>query len=123
MHITYWILAGLLALVFAAAGGMKTVRPQDQLGESGLAWAAAFPAWSVKVIGVLEVLGAVGVILPPLVNIAPVLAPIAATGLAVTMVGAIITHLMRGEAKAVPMNLVLLALSAATAWIGFILWA
>lgn len=123
MVIAYWILAGLLALAFLGAGGMKLARSKQQLGESGMGWVEDFPAGVVKMIGGLEVLGAVGVIVPPLVGIATVLAPLAATGLGLTMVGAIITHLRRHEAQMVPVNLVLLALSVATAAIGFVLWA
>ncbi|MEA4944604.1 MAG: DoxX family protein [Propionicimonas sp.] len=122
MTIAYWIVAGLLALAYLAAGGMKLAQPQHKLAASGMAWAGDFPAWSVKVIGLLEVLGAIGVILPPLTGIAPVLAPVAAIGLALVQVGAAITHLVRGEAKALPANIVLLALAVAAAWIGLLVW-
>ncbi|WDG18187.1 DoxX family protein [Microbacterium sp. Clip185] len=73
--------------------------------------------------GVVEVLGAVGLILPPLTGIAPILAPIAAIGLVLVQLGAVVFHLRRGEAKVVPMNLVLLMLAVAAAVLGFIVWA
>lgn len=122
MLIAYWIVAGLLALAYLAAGGMKLLQPQQKLASSGMAWAGAFPAWSVKLIGLLEVLGAIGLILPPLTAIAPVLAPVAAVGLVLVQVGAIVTHLARGEAKVLAANIVLLLLAVAAAWIGFVVW-
>lgn len=123
MLIAYWIIAGLLALFYLNAGGQKLARTQQKLAESGLAWAGAFPAWSVKVIGLLEVLGAIGLILAPLTGIAPALAPWAGVGLALVQVGATITHLVRGEVKMLPINIVLLLVAAAVAWIGFVQWA
>ncbi|MFV0452536.1 MAG: DoxX family protein [Propioniciclava sp.] len=123
MEIIYWILAGLLGFAFIAAGGMKLARSRQQLVDSGMAWAGAWPAWSVKAIAGLEVLGGLGLLLPPLTGIAPVLAPLAAVGLGLTMIGAIITHLSRGEKQAVPANVALLALAIAVAWIGFVVWA
>lgn len=122
MVIAYWILAGLLAVVSIAAGGMKVAQPPAKLAASGLAWAGDFPAWSVKTIGLLEVLGGVGLILPALTGIVPVLSPVAAVALGVVQVGAIITHLVRGEAKMLPANIVLLLLAVAAAWIGFLTW-
>lgn len=123
MLIAYWIIAGLLALVYMAAGGMKVAQPPAKLAASGLAWAGDFPVWTVKMIGLVEVIGGIGLLLPTLTGIAAVLSPIAAVGLAVVQLGAIITHLVRGEAKMLPANFVLLLLAVAAAWIGFLTWA
>lgn len=122
MQIAYWVIAGSLALVYLGAGSMKLFRPPAKLAQSGLAWTLDFPLWSVKVIGLLEVIGAVGLILPALAAIAPVLSPLAAVGLALIQLGALITHLIRGEAKVVPANLLLLAWAAAAACVGFLAW-
>ena len=122
MQIAYWIVAGLLALVYLGVGSMKLFQPPAKRAESGLAWAADVPAWAVKVIGLLEVVGAVGLILPALTGFAPVLSPLAAIGLALIQLGAVITHLVRGEAKVIPANLLLLAWAVAAAWIGFLAW-
>jgi uncharacterized membrane protein len=116
MNITLWIIAGLLAAAFLAAGLMKATQPQEKLAASGMTWAADFPAGAVKAIGVVEVLGALGLVLPAMVNIAPVLVPWAAVGIAVTMLGAAVVHLRRGEAKALPANLVILLLAVVVAW-------
>jgi uncharacterized membrane protein len=113
MNITLWIIAGLLAAAFLAAGLMKATQPQEKLAASGMTWAADFPAGAVKAIGVVEVLGALGLVLPAMVNIAPVLVPWAAVGIAVTMLGAAVVHLRQGEAKA---NLVILLLAVVVAW-------
>lgn len=110
MNITLWIVAGLLALAFLGAGTMKVVRTREQLAASGLAWTEDFSAGMVKTIGVLEILGALGLILPAVTGILPVLVPLSALGLALTMIGAIITHRRRREAFLPPV--VLLALAA-----------
>lgn len=123
MEIAYWIVAGVLVLAYVAAGGLKVVRPPAKLAESGLTWAPDFPAWTVKAIGVLEVLGAIGLILPPLTGVATVLAPLAAIGLVLVQVGAIITHVVRAEVKTLLVNIVLLVLAVAAAWLGFGVWA
>lgn len=110
-----WVLSGLLAVVFLAAGLAKLLTPREKLlANRNMGWVEDFSEPQVKGIGALEVLGAVGVVLPWLLDIAPVLTPIAAFGLAGIMVGAMATHLRRGEAKqALPVNLVLGALALA----------
>lgn len=123
MLIAYWIVAGLLALAYLGAGAMKVVRPPATLAESGLTWAPDFPLWTVKAIGIVEVLGALGLILPPLTGIATILAPLAAVGLVLVQLGAIITHVVRGEVKTLVVNIVLLVLAIAAAWLGFASWA
>src|SRR6218665_2547860 len=89
--IAYWIVAGLLAAFNLFAGGNKLVRSQAQL-EPMMAWAPTFPAWAVKGIGLAEVLGALGLVLPPLTGIAPVLALVAALGLALLQLIAAVFH-------------------------------
>lgn len=119
MNIALWIVAGVLAAAFLAAGLMKATKPKAALAESGLAWVEDFSPGQVKAIGALEVLGAIGLILPAALDIAPVLTPLAATGLAVTMVGAAAVHLRRGEKQMVPINVVLFALAAFVAVMRF----
>ncbi|HET7901849.1 MAG TPA: DoxX family protein, partial [Candidatus Nanopelagicales bacterium] len=67
-------------------------------------------------IGVLEVLGAIGLILPGITGIAPFLVPLAATGLALLMIGAIVVHARRGERQPIGANIVLLLLAVFVAW-------
>lgn len=116
MNILLWVVAGLLALAFLAAGAMKLTRPKAQLAESGLAWVEDFTPGAVKGIGAVEVLGALGLVLPAVTGIAPVLVPLAATGLALTMVGAAVVHVRRGETRMIVVNVVLLLLAAFVAW-------
>ena len=111
MNVTLWIIAGLLALAFAAAGAMKLAQPKAKLAESGMAWTEDFSEGQVKGIGAVEVLGAIGLILPAVLDIAPVLSALAAAGLAVTMLLATVVHARRGEKLNIPVTLVLAALA------------
>jgi len=117
MLIALWILNGLLALVFLGAGLSKLARPKAALAASGMGYVEDFTDTQVKLIGLVEVVGAIGLILPFLLGIAPVLTPIAAVGLAVTMIVATTVHARRKESL-VP-TLVLAALAIASAVLGF----
>jgi hypothetical protein len=117
MLIAYWIVAGLTALAFLAAGGMKLARSKEQLAASGMAWTEDFSAPVIKLIAAAEVLGALGLVLPMATGIAPVLSPVAGVCLAVIMVGAVVVHLRRHEP---PIPLALLALAVASAVLGFL---
>ena len=119
MNITLWIIAGLLAAAFAAAGLMKLAQPKAKLAESGMAWTEEFSEGQVKGIGAVEVLGAIGLILPAALGIAEILTPLAAAGLALTMVGATVVHARRGEKSNIPVTLILGALAAFVAVMRF----
>ena len=118
MLIALWILNGLLALVFLGAGLMKLARPKAALASSGMAWVEDFSGTQVKLIGLVEVLGALGLILPLLLDIAPILTPLAAVGLAVTMIVATTVHARRKES--VMPTVVLAALAIVSAVLGFL---
>jgi uncharacterized membrane protein len=106
MEIALWIVSGLLALAYTFAGATKALRPKEQL--TNLPWTQEYSAGTVKFIGVAEFLGGIGLILPWLTGIAPVLTPIAATGLVLVQLLAIIHHIRHIETKVLPMNFVLL---------------
>ena len=106
MNIALWVVQGLLAAAFGMAGFMKATQPREKLLER-VDWVEDFPQNIVKLIGALEFLGAVGLILPMLTDILPWLTPLAATGLALDMLAAILVHIRRNEAKVIPVNLVL----------------
>jgi uncharacterized membrane protein YphA (DoxX/SURF4 family) len=89
MTYTLWIVQVLLALLFLFTGGMKLVIPPDVLASMGSPNQIPLPGWLVRFIGVAEVLGALGLILPGLLRIKPWLTPLAAAGLVVIMVGAV----------------------------------
>jgi uncharacterized membrane protein YphA (DoxX/SURF4 family) len=111
METAIWIVQGVLAALFAFAGFAKVAQPKDKLRASGQAWVDDFSQRQVTMIGVLELLAAVGLILPSALDIAPVLTPLAACGLVMLMLGAAATHLRRGEIRYLPVNLLLLALA------------
>lgn len=115
MKIALWIAQALLALAFLASGAMKLTQPLATLAAS-MAWAADVPEMMVRFIGLAEVLGALGLLLPAATRILPRLTPLAATLLAVVMLLASVFHLARGEAMMVPVALVLAALLAFVAW-------
>lgn len=119
MTIAYWILAGLLALFYLYAGGKKVAQSKDQLRPM-MAWVDAMPLGAVRTIGILEMLGAIGLVLPALTGIVPALALSAAIGLTVLQFGAIITHLSRGEGKVIGLNVALIAASAVTIWLSLV---
>jgi uncharacterized membrane protein YphA (DoxX/SURF4 family) len=116
VNIVLWIIAGLLAAAFAAAGAMKLAQPKEKLAASGMAWTEDVNSGLVKLIGALEVLAAIGLILPAALDIAPVLVPFAALGLVLIMIGAIVTHARRKETQAIGINVVLLLLAAVVVW-------
>ena len=116
MNLALWIIAIVLAVGFAASGLMKILRTKEQLVASGFGWAQDFSPSTIRLIGVLEILGAIGLILPAALHIAPILVPLAAIGLALTMVGAAVVHARRKEAPLIPVNAVLLTLAVIVAW-------
>jgi DoxX-like family len=111
MNYALWIVQGLLALIFLFSGGMKLVLPLAALtGQMPL------PGLFVRFIGVAEVLGAIGLILPGLLRIRPGLTPLAAAGLVIIMIGATVLTLASGEAAPALIPLVVGLLSAFVAY-------
>lgn len=117
MSIALWIAAIVLAIAMLGAGSMKLIRSRDQLVAMSMGYAAHFPPGAIKAIGALEVLAAIGLIVPALTGIAPVLVPLAAMGVALLMLGAIITHVRLRDplGQSVP-AIVLLLLAIFVAW-------
>jgi len=117
MNLTLWIAAGLLAAVAMAGGISKTFMPKAKLAAAhGGEWTAGASVGFVKTLGVLELLAAVGLILPAIVDIAPVMVPVTAACWVLLMIGAMITHGRLGQSKLVMLNVVYLALAAFIAW-------
>ena len=112
-----WVGQALLAALFGLAGVMKTAMAPAALAKMGLAYAVDIPHGLLLFIGVCELAGALGVILPAATRILPFLTPLAALGFVIIQVLAIGFHFVRGElGEALPLNLVLLALSLFVAW-------
>ena len=115
MNVFLWIVQAVLAAAFALAGVQKATQPKEKLA-SRLPWVEDFSQGTVRFIGIVELLGGLGLILPAATGIAPILTPIAATGLAVVMVLAAATHIRRKEPSGVAVNAVLFMLAAFVAW-------
>jgi uncharacterized membrane protein YphA (DoxX/SURF4 family) len=115
MDVVLWIIAGLLALAFLGAGLTKLVQPKGKLAAT-MGWVDDFSPGTVKLIGALEVLVAIGLVLPAALDVVPVLVPLAAVGLVALMIGAAVTHARRGETPMIAVNVVLLVLAVVVAW-------
>jgi hypothetical protein len=111
MNLALWIVQGLLAALFLLAGGAKLILPLDQMTGP-----VALPGWFLRFIGVAEVLGALGLVLPGLVRIRPGLTAVAAAGLVIIMMGATIVMWVGGVVAVVLMNVVVALLAAFVAY-------
>ncbi len=94
MNIVLWILQILLALMFCFAGGTKLILPMSMLQDMSPPNAIVFPGWFIRFIGVCEVLGALGLVLPGVFKTRQYLTPLAAVGLIIIMIGATVTNMM-----------------------------
>src|ERR671911_3151087 len=122
MNLALWIVAGLLAVVYLASGVGKLIVSKERMAAfPGAGWVEDFSAGAVKAIGALEVLAAVGLVLPAALDIGPVLVPLAAVGLVLLMAGAVITRIRRHEPKPMVADLIYLALAGFVAWGRFVL--
>jgi len=114
--IALWVGQIALAGMFGMSGFMHAFTPVEALAQMGMGWTLDAPLALVRFIGFAELAGAIGVILPALTRIKPMLTPLAALGFSVIQVLAVGVHLTRGEISVVPMNLVLLAVALFVAW-------
>ncbi len=117
MDVALWIIAGLLAAVFFAGGVAKVIVPKAKLAAlPGGGWVEHFSAAAVKGLGVVDILAAIGLILPAAINIAPVLVPLAAIGVMLLMIGAIVTRVHSHLVRTIAPDLAYLALAGFVAW-------
>lgn len=114
MNVVLWIIQALLAALFLFAGGMKLITPIEEMTKQ-----IAMPGWFLRFIGVAEVLGAIGLILPWLLRIRPILTPLAAAGLTVIMIGATVLTLMIGD---IPTALMPLVTGMLCVFVGYSRW-
>lgn len=120
MNTALWIIQGLLAAMFAMTGIMKSTLPEGKLGKQ-FPWTTDFSVSTVRFIGLCELLGATGLIVPWLTGIVPVLTPVAALGLCLIMVLATnIVHLKKNQYKEITQNIILFLLGAFVAYGRFI---
>jgi uncharacterized membrane protein YphA (DoxX/SURF4 family) len=116
MNLALWIVTIALATVFTGSGLMKLLMPKDKLVESGQGWAQDVNQANIRLIGFAEILGAVGLTVPAVTHIAPILVPLAAIGLILVMVAAAIVHARRNEVPNIVVNVALLAMAVFIVW-------
>lgn len=115
LNIALWVAQVLLAAMFLMAGIMKATQPIEELSQS-MTWVNDFSAGMVKFIGISELLGGIGLLLPALLRIKPIFTPLAALGLFIIMVLAFIYHISNAEYQALGINLILGAIAVFIAW-------
>jgi len=115
VNIALWIVQVLLSAFSLAAGWNHGLRPLSETIQTS-PWAADLPAALVRFIGWAELAAGIGLVLPAVARILPILTPLAAVGLAVIMGLAIPFHIMRGEANVIALHVVVVALSLFVAW-------
>ncbi len=115
INITLWIAQGLLAVMFIMAGIMKTIQPVEVLAES-IPWVSSTSVGLVRFIGISELLGGLGLLIPSILRFKPFLTVWAALGLALIMVFAAGFHATRGEFSNIGMNVVLMGIALFIGW-------
>jgi hypothetical protein len=115
MNIALWVLQALLAVFFLAAGVFHLLMPMARL-RSSARWTEDVSPPLVRLIGLLEVLAALGLVLPGITHIATVLTPLAAIGVVLIFLGAIGLHVRRGEVRVIGMHIVVIALALVAIW-------
>jgi len=115
LNIALWVVQVLLAVAFFFAGFGKATRPLAELNQN-MAWTTAVPLPLTRFIGVCEMLGAIGLLVPALARIMPRLTSLAALGLALIMALAAVFHLFRGEYPFILPNVILGGLAVFIAW-------
>lgn len=109
MNLVLWTLQGLMAFLFLLSGSMKALRPLEEVSKR-MAWANDVPAWFVRFIGIAEILGALGLILPAFTGILSWLTVAASVGLVILMLSAGVLHASRREFSSLGITVLLLAL-------------
>mgnify|MGYP003676877929 FL=1 len=115
MNILLWIAQGLLGALFIMVGLMKTFQPIEEIAKS-LPWVAEYSSSLVRFIGISELLGGIGLLLPSILKVQPKLTVWAAYGLTLVMILAAIFHISRGEYSGVIANLIIGLVAAFIAW-------
>jgi len=115
LDVALWVAQLAIAMVFVMVGWMKVTIPIPELGAM-MPWAEELPSHFVRAVGMIDIAGGIGILLPALTRVKPGLTVLAAVGCVALQICAIVFHISRGEAMMAPFNFVLLALA------GFVLW-
>ncbi|MFM6983175.1 MAG: DoxX family protein [Chitinophagaceae bacterium] len=110
-----WILQVILAAMFLMAGSFKTFTPIAELAEK-MPWVTEYSEGMVRFVGVSELLGGLGIILPSLLRIKPILTTVAGFALGLVMILAAAYHISKGEFSSLPMNFILGGIAVYVAW-------
>lgn len=115
LNICLWITQVLLSLMFIMTGAMKVMQSIDQLVTS-LPWVKDSSVFLVRFIGISELLGGIGILIPSILRIKPKLSVLAAIGLSTVMLLAMVFHISRGEGQVLGMNATILCMALFVAW-------
>ena len=115
MNVVLWVLQALLVAFFLAAGASHLLMPMARLKASA-PWTEEVGGPRTRMIGLLEMLAAIGLVLPGITHIATALVPLAAIGVVLIFLGAIALHVRRGEVKVIGMHIVVIALALVVVW-------
>lgn len=116
MNLALWIATGFLALIALAGGISKTFVPKEKLDAHPASWTQHASATFVRTLGILELLAAIGLILPALTDTAPVMVPITAACWVLLMIGATAVHYLLGQPRLALLTSAYLAVAAFVAW-------
>lgn len=118
MNIVLWIVTGVLALAFGIGGATQIILSKERYRSlaSSQHWVDDFGAGHIKAIGTIKIIGVIGMVVPPLVGILPILSPIAACGLMLVMSGAATTRFRRSEWGLIAGDVAYLLAFAFVAW-------
>jgi len=115
MNTALWIAQIVLAMGIGMAGWVKVARPKTEL-QDRLAWMQDYPQSTIRIIGLLELAAAVGLVVPTASGFLPILTPWAAIGVGILMVLVMVVHARRGESRYLAVNVVVLMTAAFIAW-------
>ena len=115
LNITLWVVQVLTAALMALASYIKLATPIEELSLQ-MKWTGEVPTYVVRVLGVIDLLGGIGVILPALLKIRPGLTSLAAVGIVLLMISAITFHVSRGESSVIGFNIIILLMAGFVAW-------
>jgi len=115
MNVSLWIAQILIAALLVWGASVKLLLPIEKMAAM-FPWTGQVPVFLVKFTGMIDVLGAIGLILPSLLRIQPKLTPLSAIGFIILMICASVFHISRGEASAIGLNIVFIFIAAFVAW-------
>jgi hypothetical protein len=115
LNIALWVVQVLTAALMALASYIKIATPIEELSLQ-MKWTGEVPSYVVRLLGLIDLLGGVGVILPALLKIKPGLTSLAATGVVLLMICAIAFHVSRGESSVIGFNIMIMVMAGFVAW-------